>query len=338
MPVGASYSSSSKTVDYTPALNIVSNTWGRINELGLFTSNPVASRVVIIDRVEDSLVILPETAVGGPASVATNVSESSLPLIIPHFPHDDYILPSDIQDRRLPGSTGPTSLENKRSQKLITIRKKHALTLEFLRIGALKGIIIGGTGNTLYNLYTQFGITQYQVDMLLTTEGTNVQAKIWDAKRHIEDNIQSGEMVTGYHCLCSSDFFDALTSHPTVIRAFENYTSRQELLRSDVRRNFEWNGVTFEEYRASAKLAGASTATQFLPDGEAYLYPTGTSDMFVNFFAPANDFRYVNTLGQESYVFEDNTNRKKIMLESESNTLPINRRPQAVVKLNKIDH
>jgi hypothetical protein len=326
------YGSTGRVVDYTDELNIIPNQWGRINELGLFNSEPVASRVVIIDKVANELTVLPERPVGAPATVADNEETSSLLLEVPHIPHNDYLLPSDVQDRRRPGDTGPDTTERKRATKLEYIRRKHALTLEFLRMGAIKGLIVGGTGNTIYNLYTEFGYTQFSVNCQLGTASTNVKGKIFDALRHIDDNTFNGGTSAGYYCLCSASFFDALISHPTVAAAYQYYSSSQDYLRNDIRRNFNYNGVIFEEYRATVNIGGV--ATKFIADDEAYIYPLGVSDMFVNYYAPANHFDYVNTPGLPIYVWEHRpTTGRRIEFESESNPLPICRRPQAVVLL-----
>lgn len=331
MPIGA-YGTTGQIVDYTNELNIIPNQWGRINELGLFMSEPVSTRTVIIDKIENTLSILPEVAIGAPATVANNEALSSLPLIVPHIPHNDYLLPTDVQDRRRPGDTGPDTVERKRATKLEHIRRKHALTLEFLRIGAIKGLIVGGSGNTLYNLYTEFGYTQFSVNCQLATAATNVKGKIFDALRHIDDNTFNGGVSSGYYCLCSASFFDALISHPTVAAAYQYYSSSQDYLRNDIRRNFNYNGVIFEEYRATATVAG--TPTKFIADNEAYIFPLGVSDLFVNYYAPANHFDYVNTPGLPVYTWEYRAETgKRIEFISESNPLPICRRPQAVVLL-----
>ncbi len=331
MPTGP-YGAAGNLADYTQEINYIPNTWGRLNEMGLFSSEPITQRTVIIDQVDNVLTILPEKPVGSPATVANNEIISQQAFVIPHIPHNDALLPSDIQGRRAPGDTGPTTLEVQRTKKLELMRMKHALTLEFMRIGALKGLIVGGSGNTLYNLYTIFNTSQESINCALGTAATDVKGKLMQAKRHIDDNTFNGGVSTGYHCLCSASYFDALTSHPNVTAAYQYYISTQEMLRNDVRTNFVYAGITFEEYRANGTVAG--TPTQFIADDTAYIFPTGVPDMFVNYNAPADHLDYVNTMGQEMYSWEYRAlDGKSIQLVSESNPLPICRRPQAVVEL-----
>ncbi|CAK0746876.1 hypothetical protein WCLP8_1750015 [uncultured Gammaproteobacteria bacterium] len=108
---------------------------------------------------------------------------------MPHIPHEELVLPADVQGRRAPGQIGPDSMTMAYQRKVEAGRRKFALTLEYLRMGALKGIIVGGSGKTLYNLYTTFGITQKSVDFALGTDSTDIDAKINEVLRHIEDNL-----------------------------------------------------------------------------------------------------------------------------------------------------
>jgi hypothetical protein len=64
------------------------------------------------------------------------------------------------------------------------------------------------------------------------------------------------------------------------------------------------------------------------------MLPTGTQDMFISYFSPANKFSHVNTLGEEVYAFTyRGATDESIVIQTESNQLHLLRRPQAVVRL-----
>ena len=63
--------------------------------------------------------------------------------------------------------TETDALANLLALKLQNMRNKHAITLEYLRMGALKGVILDADGSTLYNLYTEFGIAAKTVGFAL---------------------------------------------------------------------------------------------------------------------------------------------------------------------------
>jgi len=211
------------------------------------------------------------------------------------------------------------------------MRNKHAITLEHLRMGALKGEILDADGSSIYNLFEEFSITPKVINFQLNTESTNVRNKCIEVLAHLEDKLQ-GEFMTGVRCLCSAEFFEKLVSHAKVEKAFELY-QQGAILRDDVRAGFTFAGVTFEEYRGQAS-DGNGGSRRFIAAGEAHAFPVGTIDTFATYFAPADFNETVNTLGQPLYAkqeprkFERGTD-----LHTQSNPLPMCHRPNLLVKL-----
>lgn len=198
-------------------------------------------------------------------------------------------------------------------------------------MGALKGVILDADGSVLYNLFDEFEIAPQAISYDLGNAATNVKAKCIATLAAIEENLK-GEFMNGVHCLCSPEFFAALTGHAKVEKAFENW-QQGAILINDVRRGFTYAGITFEEYRGQATdLTG--TARRFIAAGEAHAFPLGTVDTFGTYFAPADFNETVNTVGQPLYAkqeprkFERGTD-----LHTQSNPLPMCHRPGVLVKL-----
>jgi hypothetical protein len=211
------------------------------------------------------------------------------------------------------------------------MRNKHSLTLEHLRMGALKGAILDSDGSVLYNLYNEFEITPKTVSFGLNVDGTDVRKNCFEVLRHVDDNLR-GEFMTGIHCLCSPEFFEKLVGHAKVNKAYENY-AQGAMLRDDVRQAFSFGGLTFEEYRGQASDIDGNVR-RFIAAGEAHAFPLGTVDTFGTYIAPADFNETVNTLGQALYAkqeprkFERGTD-----LHTQSNPLPMCHRPGVLVKL-----
>ena len=207
---------------------------------------------------------------------------------------------------------------------------RRAITLEHLRMGALKGIVLDATGATVYNYYTEFGITQKTIDFALDVNTTEVISKVTELKRYMEQNLK-GEVMTGIHVLCSSTFMDALVTHPLVKEAYARWQDGQAL-RSDMRMGFEFGGVTFEEYYGAADYAGSSQA--FIADNEAHAFPLGTRFTFRTFFGPADFNETVNTIGIELYAKQEARRFDRGWdIHTQSNPLPICMQPALLVKL-----
>lgn len=318
----------------TEAINLIPNHWGRLQDYDLFPAEGIATRDIALDLVQEYLTILPEREPGSPATVGRNEDRSVLSFRVPHIPHEELVLPADVQGRRAPGQTGPDSMTLAYQRKVEAGRRKFALTLEYLRMGALKGVIVGGSGRTLYDLYSVFGITRKTVDFVLGTKETDVDGKINEVLRHIEDNLL-GEVMTGAMALVSPEFFDKLIAHPQIREAYKYYAATgAQPLREDIRRRFPHRGLVFEEYRGSGMLANGSTA-RFIAAGEGHAFPLGTTQTFKTYFAPANKDEFVNTLGLEAYAWPVRTDDERgWRIIMESNPLPLCRRPQVLVKIH----
>ena len=252
--------------------------------------------------------------------------------VVPHIPHDDVVLPEEVQGIRAFGSeTEMETIASVMARHLQTMRNKHAITLEHLRMGALKGVILDADGSVIYDLFEEFGITPTAINFDLGNANANVKKKCADVLRHFEDNLK-GEFMTGVHCLCSPEFYDALTDHVKVKDAFA-YSQQRAVLIDDMRAGFTFGGVTFEEYRGQATDINGVTR-RFIAAGEAHAFPLGTIDTFSTYYAPADFNETANTLGQPLYAkqeprkFERGTD-----LHTQSNPLPMCHRPGVLVKL-----
>jgi len=330
----------------TGNVSIVDNDYGRINELGLFRAEPIPTTTGTVIVENGVLGLLPTRPRGGPASLGTRGKQKPVPFYVPHIPHDDAVLSTDVQNMLAMTASGDAALETVLgflNRKLITMRRKHAITLENLRMGALKGIVRDSDGTVLLNLFTMFGVTEQVVDFVLGTASTDVLGKCQDVTAYMEDNLL-GETMTGVHALCSPEFFRKLTSHASVKEAFKYYQSGPQILREDVRKGFTFGGITFEEYRGSASYIqedGTKSAPQrFIPAGDVRFFPLGTTDTFTNYWAPAdfwpavNEAATISTADAEVFVapLEPMEFGKGMKIHTESNPLPLVKRPALLVR------
>jgi hypothetical protein len=230
-------------VSLTKAINILPNMYGRCNELNLFPGKGVRSRTIIVEEKNGVLTLLPTMPPGSPGTMNKMGKRSVRSFVVPHIPHDDSILPQEYEGIRAFGSeTELSTVAAIMNDHLQTMRNKHAITLEHLRMGALKGVILDADGSTIYNLITEFGIQQKSVDFKVGTSTTDVRAKCMEVLRHIEKNLK-GEVKTDVRALVSPEFFDKLTSHENVKAAYDNYAAAAQMQAGDLRRGFSYGGI-----------------------------------------------------------------------------------------------
>jgi len=321
-------------VDYTEELLLVPNTWGLINELGIFSNEPVAQHSITVESNSGTLGIISDQVRGARNLVNKDDTRALRSFAIPHFPLDDAVSPNDVQGKRAYGSADAAETEAAViARKLQRIRMNHSITLEAARAYAItQGAVYAPNGTVVANYYTDFGVTRKEIDWVFGTATTDLMAKGEEGVAHIQDNILTGQVVNEVVALCSPTFFAKLIAHASVKDAYKYYSSTQEPLRNrlgtGLYRRFVQGGITFIEYR------GSYNGVPLIPNGDAYLLPNGTSDMFLSYFSPCNKFSHVNTLGEEAYAFTYRSPQdEQIVIQTEHNALHLVRRPQAVVRL-----
>ena len=317
----------------TAAINLLPNRYGRLEQLNLMPAKPVRQRQILVEERNGVLNLLPTQPPGSPGTVGRRGKRTLRSFVVPHIPHDDVVLPDEVQGLRAFGSeTEAETLAGVIARHLDTMRNKHAITLEHLRMGALKGVILDADGSVLYDLYAEFKIAAKTIPFDLGTATTKVKPKCIATLAAIEDGLK-GEYMTGVHCLCSPEFFAALTGHANVEKAFEHWQNGAILI-NDVRRGFTFGGITFVEYRGQANDADTGDPRRFIAAGEAHAFPLGTLDTFATYFAPADFNETVNTLGKPLYAKQEPRKFDRgTDLHTQSNPLPMCHRPGVLVKL-----
>lgn len=327
--------------DWTPEIVQIPLQWGTINQLGIFQNEPVAASTVTFEETIKDGALIVDRVRGDRGNVSKDSIRKIHTFAIPHFPLEDSIYPKDLVGVRAYGQPDEQeALASVRARKMERIRQNHAWTLEAARAQAIvAGTAYAPNGTIVQDFNSEFGFTRTTVGFALSTGTTEVLDKIEQCIASIQDNVTNGTGVTGVVALCSPTFFAALISHPTVKSAYQYYQSTQEPLRNrlvpgnnaaGMQREFYYGGVRFVEVRA--KYNG----TALIPTDEAYFVGEGT-DAFKTYFAPAERFGMVGTLGEELYMFEtEAANGTKIEIETESNFINAILRPGAVVKATRV--
>ena len=83
--------------EMTQAINILPNLYTRLGQIGLFRFEGVTQRSIVIEQREGVLSLLPSVPLGAPATVGNREARSMRSFALPWIPHDDVILPADIQ-------------------------------------------------------------------------------------------------------------------------------------------------------------------------------------------------------------------------------------------------
>ena len=320
-------------VALTDAINQMPFVPGRIGQLGLFREQGVSTTSVMIEEREGNLTLVETTSRGAPAVQHVANKRKARSLSVPHVALEDTILADEVQNVRAFGSENMLEgVQNVVNQRLSEMASKIDATLEHLRIGAIKGLILDADGSAvIYDLFTEFGVTAYtEVDFDLDNASPApgaVKKKCHDIRRKIEDELG----VVPYdhiHAMCGPDFFDDLITHPEVEKAYERWLDGAFLRQGQARGSFEYAGILFEEYR------GKVGSVDFTDAAKAYFFPVGVPGLFRQYNAPADFVETANTIGLPRYAKQavDQQFARWVMLHVQSNPLPICTRPRVLMK------
>lgn len=315
-------------VNLTNAIEHVPHQPQRLAQLGIFTEEGITTTSVSLESVGSTISLVPAASRGAPGKPMTNDKRTLRSMNVIHLPQRATIVADEVQNLRAFGAESEVeTAQALMNRKLTKMRRDLDTTIEYQRMGAIKGQILDADGTTvLEDLYDAFGVSQTTHSLVLGTGTTKVAQKVIEAKRKMELAL-GGLMYTGLRALCSASFFDALTGHAAVEKAFDRWMNG-EFLRGDNRSGFFFAGVFWEEYR------GNVNGTPFIEDGAAYLIPEGVADLFATYFAPADYMETVNTVGLAYYAKQEPMPfNKGIMVEAQSNPLSICTRPAVPVKL-----
>lgn len=330
----------------TTSINVVPTQYGRITEMGLFKGENLSTTKAFIEMDNNVLSLIPMSERGTAAPKNKSGKRVLKAFDIPRIALDDMIYPSDIQNVRQFGSQELETVVSKTNDKLVKIARKHDITQEYLASGAIAGIIYDADGSEFLNLFQEFNVAENDIAFDFTDDDEDIPGKVQDIVGYTEDNLMGDTMVY-VHALCSPEFFAGLTGHVKVREAYQQYMTahaaalglagRQgNILRDDMRKNFIFKGVMFEEYRGNAQYInadGTMATRKFIEAGCARFFPIGTAESFFQYNAPADWLTTANTvaLGRYAKVVPDPGDRWAELL-TQANPLPICVRPKLLTK------
>ncbi|WP_042886305.1 major capsid protein [Cupriavidus necator] len=331
-------------VSLTKAINDVPFQPKRLAQLGWFAEEGVSTTSMMIERQGTNISLVAAGSRGAPAKPVGADKRQLVAVPSVHLPQRATINADEVQNVRAFGSETDeelvTNIVNKRLSKL---RRNIDATIEYQRMGALKGQVLDSDGSLLLDLFQVFGLSKTALALALNVDATKLRSKVVGAKRTMEQKL-GGLEYSGIRVLCSASFFDAFVDHPAVQRAYDNFQDRA-MLQQDLRGpganngagggggapsgGFMWAGVVWEEYR------GKVGSTDYIADGKAHMVPEGVPELFSTTFVPADYMETVNTLGLPYYAKQEMLDfNKGVEVEAQSNPIHLCTRPDAIVELS----
>lgn len=297
----------------TDAVNLAPYTPGFVSSLGLFEEKGVSTTTIQVEDRAGILSLVPTSARSTAGLVIKPNKRNLRSFAIPHYEVESSVMADEIQNVRAFGSESELyTVQTIVNDRLGDLTRSIDATLEWQRMGALRGTVLDADGTTvLSNLFTDFGVSQpTEVAFNFAAHTANdgaVNKKINGIVRGVQDAV--GAMpVPGVMALCHSAFWDEFVSDPDVRAAYTraqgvhmqpNVSNQQGgfLIEGHVRQApFYYQGVWWAEYR------GNVSSQSYVPADKALFFPIGVPGLFRTVFGPADFAETANTIGLPRYV------------------------------------
>jgi major capsid protein E len=322
-------------VSLTDAINKLKFVPGYLGSSGLFLETGVTTTSIAIESKNNVLSLVPPTPRGGPGTTLDKGKRSMLSITVPHFEVNDGVMAEEVQNIRPFGQeSGEDSVMRLVGERMQVDGQSLEATIEYSRIGAVKGIVTYADGSTL-NLYNTFEVAQpaeidFDLDNANPVAGS-LRQKCSNIVR-LEAAALDGAPFTGVEAVCGDAFYDALIMHPEVRNTYLNWNAAVELRQGylqagQIYGTFPFGGIGWTNYR------GAVGSTPYIDPDKCHIYPIGVPGLFRTYFAPADYIETVNTLGQARYARQYNmANNKGVHLDVQTNNLNICTRPGVLIQ------
>lgn len=304
----------------------------QLGDEGMFAQYGIDTLTMMLERKGDSINLVPTAPRGGVKQPVGLTGRKLIPIAAVHLPQGGTVMADEVQGVRAFGSeTEVEQVQAKVREKLANMKANLDLTLEYQRVGALKGVVYDADGSTvLWDIYSIFGMTQvtHYFDIAAANSASDLKQKCINLKRAIRNKL-GGRTFSGVGVRCSEGWFDKFTSHNNMKAAWDKWQDGRYLREDQSEADFVYAGVTFRIY------SGGTSAGDFIEDGYGYAYPMGVPRMFHQAFAPANYMETVNTNGLPYYAKMERMKFDVGMeMESQSNPITFNSLPECVIKLS----
>lgn len=305
-----------KTIQLTAAVDKVPFQPQGLGALGIFEDFPIYTETAAIEEREGVLTVIPFSERGTAGLERTTEIRKMRSFHVPRLRHEDTIYAREVANIREFGTesvlmqvmtetarrfAGPTGL-----------LRNIEYTWEYHRLAAIQGLLLDANGSTLYNWFTEFGVTPP------ATVSFNLAANTEFSLRPLINGVARGmaraakgafTLNTQIYAACGDQFWDDFTNHIDVIHTYYNWMAAQEL-RSGAAfdmKTFEpqmlsfgamyFAGIYWFNYRGSDDDTAIA-----IPTNEVKFFPRGAPGVFRRVLSPGESIDWVNTLGRPYYA------------------------------------
>lgn len=310
-------------IEATPAVQTI------IGDLNLFRRETSVTPTVRIEYRDGLMGLLTTKARGsGQGDINTLPKARVRTFEIPHLPKRFTITADELPSMRSWDKQTQVTVTEILGRHISLARAEMDATLEYHRIGALKGVITDPNGDVILNLWNEFNVVQEEIGIDFDSP-LSIRKSMREAQRYLSTTL--GQITTHrFVVLCGANFYDSMIDSEQMAGIDGINIPDQRL--GEFRRN-DYYQVNFGVYNAvfipyEAQVGGVP----FLEPDEAIMFPTNIPGLFRDIVGPCDTF--AKRVRDFSVDVGDGTDyNTKLEYRAQTNRLQLVTRPKLIVKL-----
>lgn len=310
-------------VPMTQAINNIAPMPTAIRESKLFRPEYLEGTHIDVEVSNEEVLLVEAVPRGTPGKPVENDDVTFRTFKTLHLPQDDVVLADDVINVRQFGTNNQkATVEGKVNAKLAKMKRKTENSREHLMLGAIQGKVVNAkTNKVLVDINKEFGIDRKYYDIKFSDKTTDV-GMLWDDCILEQADNAGGELITGWTVYASKTFLKNMKWHPSMKELYKLFQDAAALKGED-RASFVFGDTKFVLYNHKFN------SDVDIKDGEALLVPEGTTETFIEYFAPGDMTDVVGTTALPYYASREPMKHKKGWdLHTQSNPLPLMLRPK----------
>ena len=305
-------------IDYLPML---------LGSMNLFEPVPLRVTSVSIEARDRTLSLIQTSKRGAPISQQTSDKANVRNFNTVRVAKGDAIYAAEIQNIRAFGTESELKqVATEVAYRQSKLRMDMELTHENMRLGAIQGIVKDADGSTLFDWYSEWGVTQpTEINFALNVATTEAREKCAAVSRAMQRAAKGAWLpTTRIIGLADDTFFDDLVKHASVKDTYKNWQAAADLRAPQAFESFRFGGIDFINYRGTDDNSTVAVAA-----GKCKFFPMGAPGVFQVAWAPGESFDLVNRPGQPvvSWIVPDRDRNTKVDVELYSYPLYVCTRP-----------
>lgn len=322
--------------DYTALMSIKPRSQNFLQQIGLFPMDDdaqyLSSDWVELEREEKGYTEMYNVERGADRQFAGDDKARLERLRVPYATLDKVTKPHEVQNFREYGTEStPATVARLVERRLDSIRESHAKYIRDCQYNALVNNTVmvrneDGTLNTTSSLARNFSTLWNAPRNTGTVDLTNSSVDPFIAFEEGFANIidQAGDNGVDYKVavIVPRATFSAIVTHPKVEAAYSQFASTPNPMRGrlgGLNRAFEHKGILILE-----------DITGKIPADKAYLVPLDFAGLTDAAFSPADVVGMENETSVGSYLFLDESNHRKVVIESDLGYMASINRPELI--------